>query len=155
MSKHDDRGDGPSDRPGAPADSRPGVATRRVARLRATVGRIAAVQVQQLRLVAEVATDCAAAARRELAGVPREWGTPSVEELTHSTVVHELMVTLGIGKPAAERLEALATRLVSVLPDTLAAVEAGRIAAAQSTGSSPGCRGSGAPRRWRSSPTPP
>ena len=117
MSKHDDRGLG----------TRPGAPMRRVARLRATVGRIAAVQVEQLRLVAEVAADCAAAARRELAGVPREWGTPSVDELTHTSVVHELMVTLGIAKPAAERLEELATRLVRVLPDTLAAVEAGRI----------------------------
>ena len=96
-------------------------------RLRATVRRIAAGQVRQLRLVAALAEDCAAAARAELAGVPREWGVPSEDELTHSTVIHELMVTLGIGKPAAERLVGLATRLVSVLPDTLAAVEAGRI----------------------------
>src|SRR5688500_3983684 len=117
MSNRDDRGVG----------TRPGAARRRVVRLRATVGRIAAAQVQQLRLVAAVAADCEAAARRELAGIPREWGTPSVEELTHSTVIHELCVTLGIAKPAAERLVELATRLVSVLPDTLAALEAGRI----------------------------
>ena len=57
----------------------------------------------------------------------REWGVPSEEELTHSTVIHQLQVTLGIAKPAAERLLELATRLVAVLPDTLAAVEAGRI----------------------------
>ena len=57
----------------------------------------------------------------------RVWGVPSEEELTHSTVIHQLMVTLGIAKHAAERLLELATRLVSVLPDTLAAVEAGRI----------------------------
>src|SRR5688500_886019 len=89
MSNRDDRGVG----------TRPGAARRRVVRLRATVGRIAAAQVVQLRLVAAVAADCEAAARRELAGVPREWGTPSVEELTHSTVIHELCVTLGIAKP--------------------------------------------------------
>ena len=77
--------------------------------------------------MAALAADCAAAARRELAGVEREWGVPSEEELTHSTVIHELMVTLGIAKPAAERLVELATRLVDVLPDTLAALEAGRI----------------------------
>ncbi len=52
---------------------------------------------------------------------------PSEEELTHSTVIHQLCVTLGIAKHAAERLLELATRLVAVLPDTLAAVEAGRI----------------------------
>ena len=127
MSKRDDRGHGPSDRSGAPVGTRPGAALRRVARLRATVRRIAAVQAEQLRLVAELAADCAVAARRELAGVPREWGTPSVQELSHSTVIHELMVVLGIGKPAAERLEVLATRLVRVLPNTLAALEAGRI----------------------------
>jgi hypothetical protein len=127
MSNHDDRDRGPGDQPGAPAGTRPRAARRRVARLRATVRRIAANQVQQLRLVAALAADCEAAARRELAGVPRAWDVPSEEELTHSTVIHELMVTLGIGKPAAERLETLATRLVSVLPDTLAALEAGRI----------------------------
>jgi hypothetical protein len=123
----DDHRRGPSDRPGAPTNTRPRVAQRRVARLRATVRRIAAVQVEQLRLVAAVAADCEAAARRELAGVPRAWDVPSVEELTRSTVIHELMVTLGIAKPDAERLETLATRLVTVLPDTLAALEAGRI----------------------------
>ena len=74
-----------------------------------------------------LAEECAAAARLELAGVDRGWGVPSEEELTHSTVIHELMVTLGIAKPAAERLLELATRLVTVLPDTLAALEAGRI----------------------------
>ena len=125
MSNHDDRG--PGDQPGAPAGTRPRAARRRVARLRATVARIAAGQVAQLRLVARLVADCAAAARAELAGVERGWGVPSEEELTHTTVVHELMVTLGIAKPAAERLVELATRLVGVLPLTLAAVEAGRI----------------------------
>src|SRR5688500_9425986 len=102
-------------------------AARRVARLRATVRRIAANQVAQLRLVAGLAAECAAAARAELAGVERGWGVPSVEELTHTSVIHELQVTLGIAKPAAERLVELATRLVHVLPATLAALEAGRI----------------------------
>ena len=50
-----------------------------------------------------------------------------MEELTHTAVIHELMLTLGIAKPAAERLETLAARLVGVLPDTLSALEAGRI----------------------------
>src|SRR5688572_1472665 len=131
MSKRDDRGDGPGDRPGTSdgtqPGTRPGITMRRVARLRATVRRIAAVQADQLRLVAELAGDCAAAARAELAGVERGWGVPSVEELTHTSVVHELQVTLGIGKPAAERLVELATRLVRVLPATLGALEAGRI----------------------------
>ena len=117
MSKRHDRANG----------TRPGAARRGVVRLRATVRRIAKNQVQQLRLVAALAADCATAARAELAGVERECGIPSEEELTHSTVIHELMVTLGISKPAAERLVELATRLVTVLPDTLAALEAGRI----------------------------
>jgi hypothetical protein len=77
--------------------------------------------------VARLVEDCAAAARAELAGVERGWGVPSVEELTHTTVIHELMVTLGITKPAAERLVELATRLGSGLAGTSAAVEAGRI----------------------------
>src|SRR5687768_4976022 len=117
MSKRHDRGVGTGSR----------AAMRRVVRLRATVRKIAVSQVQQLRLVARLAEDCAAAARAELAGVERTWGVPSEEELTHSTVIHDLMVTLRIAKHAAERLLELATRLVSVLPDTLAAVEAGRI----------------------------
>jgi hypothetical protein len=127
MSKHDNHGSGPGDQPGAPAGTRPRAVKRRVARLRATVKRIAAGQVAQLRLVADLAEDCAAHARRELAGVERGWGVPSEEELTHSTVIHELEVTLGIAKHAAERLLELATRLVTVLPGTLAALEAGRI----------------------------
>src|SRR5688572_20393309 len=117
MSKRHDRGVGTGSR----------AAMRRVVRLRATVRKIAAAQVQQLRLVARLAEDCAAAARAELAGVERVWGVPSEEELTHSTVIHQLCVTLGIAKHAAERLLELATRLVTVLPETLAAVEAGRI----------------------------
>jgi hypothetical protein len=116
MSKRDDRG-----------TTRLALPRRRVARLRATVRRIAAGQVAQLRLVAELAEDCAAHARNELAGVERGWAVPSEEELTHSTVIHELAVTLGIAKHAAERLLELATRLVHVLPGTLAALEAGQI----------------------------
>ena len=127
MSNHDDRDRGPGDLPGAPAGTRPRAARRRVVRLRASVRRIAAAQVQQLRLVAAVAEDSAAAARAELAGVERDRGVPSEEELTQSTVIHQLCVTLGIAKHAAERLLELATRLVTVLPATLAAVEAGRI----------------------------
>ncbi len=128
MSNHDDRDRGPGDRPGAPAGT--GSALPRCAGwcgCGRRWGRIAAAQVQQLRLVAAVAADSAAAARAELAGVEREWGVPSEEELTHSTVIHQLQVTLGIAKHAAERLLELATRLVAVLPATLAAVEAGRI----------------------------
>ncbi|MEP6760251.1 MAG: DUF222 domain-containing protein [Sporichthyaceae bacterium] len=124
MSSTDDRGSG--DDAGAPAGTRAGVALRRD-RLRATVGRIAAVQAEQLRLVAGLVQECAAAARRELAGVPPGWGVASVEELTHSAVIHEVMVILAIAKWEAEKLVERATRLVQVLPDTLAAVEAGRI----------------------------
>ncbi|MEP6760866.1 MAG: DUF222 domain-containing protein [Sporichthyaceae bacterium] len=124
MSTTDDRG--PGDDAGASAGTRPGAAKLRDL-LRATVSRIGAVQVEQLRLVAQVAADCEAEARRELAGTVRAWGRPSVEELTHTTVVHELMVVLGTAKPAVERLIELATRLVRVLPATLAAVQAGRI----------------------------
>jgi hypothetical protein len=123
----DDQRGGSGDRPGVPTGSGPRAVMRRVVRLRATVAQMAAVQVQQLRLVAAVAADCADQARRELAGVLRGLSVPSEFELTHTLVIHELMVTLGVAKPAAERLETLATRLVNVLPATLAAVEAGRI----------------------------
>ncbi len=96
-------------------------------RLRATVGRIAAGQVEQLREVAGLVAECAAAARQQLADVPAGWGVPSEDELTHTTVIHEVMVILGVAKWDAERLVERATQLVGVLPETLAALEAGRI----------------------------
>ena len=95
--------------------------------LRATVARLGAVHADQLRQVARLATVCAAAARRQLAAGPRVPGQPSEAELVHSVVTGELMVVLGIPKGDAERLETLASRLVHVLPDTLAALEAGRV----------------------------
>jgi len=95
--------------------------------LRATVAGLGAVQADQLRRVARIAGRCAAAARAALADVPQAFGTPSETELAHSVVTHELMVTLGIGKTAAERLQELADRLVRVLPATLGALEEGRI----------------------------
>ena len=100
---------------------------REVDGLRGTVARLGAVQAERLRRVARLVEGCAAAARVQLAVWPRVPGTPSETELVHTVVTHELMVVLGIAKGPAERLEALAVRLVSVLPATLAALEAGRI----------------------------
>ncbi|MEP6760944.1 MAG: DUF222 domain-containing protein, partial [Sporichthyaceae bacterium] len=124
MSSTDDRG--PGDDADARAGTRSGVALRRD-RMRATVGRIASGQAEQLRLVPGLVQECAAAARLELAGTVRASGRPSVEELTHTTVVHEVTVILGIPKWEAEKLVERASQLVGVLPDTLGALEAGRI----------------------------
>jgi len=120
-----DQFDGPG-RDGA-AGARPVRAARRVAALRKAARRMGALQAAQLRLVAELAEECTASARAELAGRPPSWGCPSETELVVSLVKHELMVVLGIPAGEAERLETLATRLVRVLPDTLVAVEAGRL----------------------------
>ena len=95
--------------------------------LRASARRIAVPQAAQLRMVARVARRCTAQARAELAGCPPAWGRPSETELVVSLVRTELMVALGISDCEAEKLWALGTRLVDVLPATLAAVEAGRI----------------------------
>jgi hypothetical protein len=99
-----------------------------VAGLRATVRAIGAVRADQLRRVARLAARCEADARAALARGPLDGtGAPSESELVHTVVTHELMVVLGISKRAAENLEALATRLVRVLPATLAALEEGLI----------------------------
>ena len=86
-----------------------------------------ALQAEQLRLVAALVDDCTAQARAELTDCPPGWDRPSEVELAVSLVTTELMVVLGIAKGPAERLETLADRLVRVLPDTLAALRAGRI----------------------------
>ena len=95
--------------------------------LRATVPALGAVQAEQLRRVARIATRCAAAARHQLAASAHVPGQPSEAELVHTVVTMEVMAVLGIGKSTAESLVALAERLVRVLPDTLAALAEGRL----------------------------
>ena len=99
----------------------------RVAAVRAMARLGASVQAEQLRLVAEIAAECTAEARAQLAGTSQVPGIPSEAELVDSLVTGELMCMLGIAKRPAEGLHALAVRLVRVLPATLAALEAGRI----------------------------
>jgi hypothetical protein len=99
-----------------------------VAGLRATVRALGDVQADRLRRVARLTARCATDARAALARAPREGtGAPSEVALVQTVVTHELMVALGINKSAAEDLEALAARLVQVLPATLKALQAGRI----------------------------
>ena len=54
-------------------------------------------------------------------------GAASDTELVMSAVTCELMMALGISKGHAENLQLLATRLVRVLPETLAMLECGRL----------------------------
>jgi len=98
-----------------------------VAQMRAVTRRICAGQAEQLRLVVAVVDRCQAQARALLAAAHRVPGQVPDTELIMSLVTTELMMTLGISQTHAEGLEALATRLVRVLPDTLTALEAGRI----------------------------
>ncbi|MGH8938315.1 MAG: DUF222 domain-containing protein, partial [Actinomycetes bacterium] len=80
-----------------------------------------------LRLVASLADEVAEVARHELAVGPRVPGQPSDAEIIRSAVVGEIQVALGISEWSAAQLMDLAQRLTSVLPDTLAALEAGRL----------------------------
>lgn len=99
----------------------------KVAELRAVSQRIAALQAEQLRLVAELADWCTSEALAQLAATPRVAGQPFDEEVVDSAVTGELMAVLGVSQGQAQRLGRLATRLCSVLPDVLAALGEGRL----------------------------
>ena len=88
---------------------------------------MAALQAEQLRLVAEMDAECTDLAREQLCGTEAAWGTPSELELVVSLVTAELMAVLGMGEAAAQRLQMLASRLVTVLPETLTALQESRI----------------------------
>ena len=107
--------------------ARAAATARRVVLLRRNARKIAALQAEQLRLVAELDSACTAEAREQLCGTESAWGTPSELDLVVSLVTTELMTVLGIGEAAAQRLQMLATRLVGVLPATLEALESGQV----------------------------
>ena len=124
----EDRGRGAGDDDLGGADgARPDGRDGRVAAVRAMARLGAAAQAEYLRLVAEIAVECTAEARAQLAGTEQVPGAPSEAELVDSLVTAELMCILGIAKRPAERLHELAVRLVTVLPDTLTALEEGRL----------------------------
>jgi hypothetical protein len=88
---------------------------------------VASAQAQQLRGVAALADWCATQARRELARGPRVSGQPDDETVIDTSVVAEVAATLGVSEPQAGAMVDLAERLTRVLPDTLSALEAGRL----------------------------
>ena len=148
MSKHDDRhrdrggkrrrdGDGrgrDGDRGGLRLvpDSGDGVLVAQgpepdVEALREARRRTCAAQAAELRLVVAIAERATREAMRLLSLARRVPGATSDAELVMSAVTHEVMVALGISKGHAEGLQMLATRLVRVLPETLAMLECGRL----------------------------
>jgi len=107
-------------------DSNAGAELRTVA-LRSTSRGIAALEAKRLRMIDALASAAAREADRWLARTPDGTWQPTRTQLAMSAVTAELMIALGIGKAEAERLELLADRLVRVLPDTLTALEEGRV----------------------------
>ncbi|MBA2768486.1 MAG: DUF222 domain-containing protein, partial [Sporichthyaceae bacterium] len=95
--------------------------------MRRSADRVAAEQARQLRLVAELADRCEAAALAELARGPRVPGQPLPEAVADSAMTGEVMAVLGIGEGPAQRLVGLSRRLTHVLPDALGALAAGRV----------------------------
>ena len=99
--------------------------SRRAAALRASARRLGAEHAEHLRRVAAVVDECVTAARS--CARPASGSRPSDLELVHTLAADELTMVLGVSRAEAERLAGLAHQLVRVLPDTLAALEQGRI----------------------------
>lgn len=98
-----------------------------VVEARAASTALAAAQARQLVAVAELARRCAAQALAELAAGPRVDGQPDPAAVAASAATAEVAVVLGVSASAAESLSTLGRRLVGTLPDTLAALAAGRL----------------------------
>lgn len=98
-----------------------------VAEIRANSLAMAAIEAQQLRLVAQLVDQVEADAMAMLASLPRVPGAPKDHEVVESAVVGEMQAVLGIAQSPAVRLVNLAQRLTRVLPEVLAALESGRL----------------------------
>ena len=126
----DDQGRGPDDPPGGPDGDGLLVAEGLepdVLELRADAQALAAAEAKRLRRVVAIAERCTRETMSFLALTGRVPGAASDTELVMSAVTVELMMALGISKGHAENLQLLATRLVRVLPETLAMLETGRL----------------------------
>jgi hypothetical protein len=88
---------------------------------------IAGAEARRLRLVAELAHKVSAEAVAVLAGGPRVPGQPPDHQVVETAVVGEVQAVLGVGQGPAARLVDLAQRLTTVLPETLDALETGRL----------------------------
>jgi hypothetical protein len=95
--------------------------------LRADARLLAVAEARRLRRVVAIAERCTRETMTFLALGGRVPGATSDAELVMSAVTVELMMGLGISKGHAESLQLLATRLVRVLPETLALLESGRL----------------------------
>src|SRR5687767_6431127 len=98
-----------------------------VLELRADARALGVAEARRLRRVVAIAERCTRQTRAFLALGGRVPGASSDAELVMSAVTVELMMALGISKGHAESLQLLATRLVRVLPETLAMLECGRL----------------------------
>jgi hypothetical protein len=93
--------------------------------VRAESVAIAAAEARRLRWVAEFADEVVYEACAMLSSEGRGPAAPG--ELIRSVVVGEVQAVLGVSEAAAGRLVDLARRLRAVLPETLAALETGRL----------------------------
>jgi hypothetical protein len=98
-----------------------------VLELRADARALAAAEASRLRRVVAIAERCTRETMTLLALGRRVPGATSDTELVMSAVTLEVSIALGISKGHAEGLQLLATRLVRVLPETLAMLEMGRL----------------------------
>ena len=94
-------------------------------KVRAESLEIAAAEARRLRWVAEFADEVALEACAVLSAEGRAPAAPG--ELIQSAVVAEAQAVLGVAEGPAGRLVDLARRLTFVLPETLAALAAGRL----------------------------
>ena len=99
-------------------------AAERTMRLRAATEVVAAGQAAQLLLVADLVQQCELEVPSALTPGRRLSSDP---DLASSVAADETMVALGVGRGPAVQLVDLATRLVRVLPQTFAALLAGRL----------------------------
>jgi hypothetical protein len=100
---------------------------KEVVLVRESARQVAVAEAVHLRNVADLARTCAREARLELARGPRVTGQPDDSVVVDSAVVAEVAAALGIGEHQANAVVDLAMRLTQGLPETLTALEQGRL----------------------------
>jgi Domain of unknown function (DUF222) len=98
-----------------------------VEELRDIARQESALAARKLTAVVRVTGILGAAAAAELAKGPRVSGQPDADRVAETAVVTGLATVLGISEFQAGRLSTLAERLERALPDTFAALAAGRL----------------------------
>jgi Domain of unknown function (DUF222) len=98
-----------------------------VCELRDIARRKAALAAEELTAVTRVTGLLSGAAVAELANGPRVSGQPDADRVAETAVITGLAAVLGVSEFQAARLSTFADRLDRALPDTYAALAAGRL----------------------------